>query len=155
MTQYVYAIRAAGYVKIGISANPILRLNKIQSDCPFPATLESMIEGDVELEQSLHKRFRKYLAKGEWYECQGEVLSWLQNLPKHKAPEQNTTPLQKWLNANKMTKTDFAKAAGVSRMHLWRILNGDNSLSVSMLEKVSIATDGKVKVAELLPREAA
>ena len=62
-----------------------------------------------------------------------------------------THPLEKWLAERGKGKSDFAKEADISRMHLWRILNRDQSLTLATLQKVSDATAGAVSVADLLP----
>jgi len=51
-----------------------------------------------------------------------------------------THPLDQWLEANGKTKADLAISAGVSRMALWRVMNGNICVSVSMLSKISQAT---------------
>jgi transcriptional regulator with XRE-family HTH domain len=51
-----------------------------------------------------------------------------------------THPLQTWLTTRNMTQTAFAASVGISRMAVWRILNGKPALTVSMLRRVSDAT---------------
>lgn len=50
--------------------------------------------------------------------------------------------------------TDIAKAAGVSRMTLYRLMKGEQNATISMLEKVSNATGGEVPVSAFLPSPA-
>lgn len=51
-----------------------------------------------------------------------------------------THPLTKWFEATGKSRAEFAREAGVSRMAIWRIMNGDRRLSLSLLEKVSGAS---------------
>ena len=57
-------------------------------------------------------------------------------------------PIEQWLKATGKTKAQLAKDAGVSRMGIWRIMNGDKSLSIGLLTKVSAHTG--IPVAKLI-----
>lgn len=48
--------------------------------------------------------------------------------------------------------TDIAKAAGVSRMTLYRLVRGEQNARISLLEQISAATDGEVAASDFLPR---
>jgi transcriptional regulator with XRE-family HTH domain len=50
-------------------------------------------------------------------------------------------PIEQWLQATGKTKSELARTAGVSRMAIWRIINGDKALTLAMLSKVSDVTD--------------
>ena len=68
-----------------------------------------------------------------------------------------THPIDTYLGETGESKTDFAKRAGISKMHLWRLLDGRSGFSLPALQRISIATGGKVPVAKLIEamREAA
>ena len=57
--------------------------------------------------------------------------------------------LEKWLDANNENKSDFAARIEVSRMAVWRVINGQE-LSLDMLRKVSEGTNGEVDIASLV-----
>lgn len=60
-----------------------------------------------------------------------------------------THPLSEHLKATGESLTDFATRVEMSRMQLYRIMNGD-STTTDTLRKISAATDGKVPVSALL-----
>lgn len=62
----------------------------------------------------------------------------------------NGHPLIQFSNRTGKTLTAIAKEAGCSRMTLYRVMNGDNT-TVSLLRRISAATNGEVSVAALLP----
>jgi len=47
--------------------------------------------------------------------------------------------------------TEIAKAAGVSRMTLYRLMKGEQNATISLLERVSEATNGEVPASAFLP----
>lgn len=55
-------------------------------------------------------------------------------------------PLQAYVEKTGKTVTAIAKMAGCSRMTLYRLMNGEQNATVSLLERVSAATDGEVPV---------
>ena len=50
------------------------------------------------------------------------------------------------------TVTAIAEKAGCSRMQIYRVMQGENT-TISLLERISAATGGRVPVAALLRRE--
>lgn len=77
MTEYVYVLYCSpGYIKIGRSVNPRLRLAQARSgNCSHPedADLKSVViwgamQGGLSLERSLHKKFwRHRIGPSEWF----------------------------------------------------------------------------------------
>lgn len=51
-----------------------------------------------------------------------------------------THPLESWLRENRVGKAAFAKETGVSRMAVWRVIQGRSGVSLAMLEKIEQAT---------------
>ena len=88
MTGYIYAIRAGDRVKIGYSAEPAVRFNKIKADSPLPVRLMGVTPGDLTAEAALHQRFVEYRIHGEWFLLKGAVAEWVCSLddPDLRAP---------------------------------------------------------------------
>ena len=63
-------------------------------------------------------------------------------------------PLSEYVALSGISVADLAKKAGVSRMTIYRLIKGEQNATISLLEQVSAATDGKVPVSALLPLEA-
>lgn len=61
-------------------------------------------------------------------------------------------PIKTWLDANETTQEAFASTVGISRMQLWRIMNGSIPSRQTALS-IQDATAGKVKAAVLLKLE--
>jgi transcriptional regulator with XRE-family HTH domain len=61
-------------------------------------------------------------------------------------------PLRAWLDSKPETQEAFAARVGISRMHLWRILNGETP-SRDLAVKMQDATDGDIRAAFLLKLE--
>ncbi|WP_431129615.1 GIY-YIG nuclease family protein [Flagellimonas flava] len=70
---FVYFIgnRDLGFVKIGYSKNPKLRLRQIQTNCPFEVKLLKMESGNTENETRYHMRFSDHNTYGEWFKIEG------------------------------------------------------------------------------------
>ena len=59
----VYFIQAGkdGPIKIGYTANDVKnRLLTLQPSSPYPLTILGVMEGDVELEKNIHKKFKRF-----------------------------------------------------------------------------------------------
>lgn len=61
-------------------------------------------------------------------------------------------PLDKWFEATGMSKTDFARAHGISRMSIYRVMAGHDRVSLGILRRISKATD--IPLSRLLPPSA-
>ena len=79
-----------GAIKIGVSDNPIRRLEDLQPHSPHPLRLVALIgQAGVplsltrgrafELEAELHKRFQTAHQRGEWFEPTSELLSFIED----------------------------------------------------------------------------
>jgi len=61
-----------------------------------------------------------------------------------------THPIETYLGETGESKTDFAKRAGISKMHLWRLLDGRSGFSLPTLQRISAATGEKIEINELI-----
>jgi hypothetical protein len=53
--------------KIGYSEKPEARLVYLQTGSPYPLSIASILEGNMQDEKKLHKQFDKYRMQGEWF----------------------------------------------------------------------------------------
>lgn len=60
-------------------------------------------------------------------------------------------PLIDYAERSGRSFTEIAKAAGVSRMTLYRLVRGEQNARISLLEQVSAATNGEVPLGAFLP----
>lgn len=60
-------------------------------------------------------------------------------------------PLIAYADRTGKTVTAIAKEAGVSRMTLYRLINGEQNATMDLLGRVSAATNGEVPVSAFLP----
>ena len=59
-------------------------------------------------------------------------------------------PIEQYLSENPgLTRTLLAERAGISRMTLWRLTNGEGEFSTAVLKQISKATNGAVTVTQL------
>ena len=56
-----------------------------------------------------------------------------------------------WLSKNTISDADFAARIGVSRQALWRYKSGERIPRPKILERIQLATGGKVKPADFFP----
>ena len=67
MSVYFATCREANAVKIGSSIEPHQRLVELQAYCPLLLTLEAVLPGGREEEQTFHRRFEDERIRGEWF----------------------------------------------------------------------------------------
>ena len=84
----IYFIQAGrlGPIKIGHTNNGVEeRLKELQTGSPDKLILIGIIEGDVKKEQELHKRFKNYRVRGEWFNNSPELDNYiLKHIVKYK-----------------------------------------------------------------------
>jgi len=73
----IYFIKANNRVKIGYSANPSNRINKIQTAIPYDIEVLLIFDGDRDKERELHLRFADSRRKGEWFQFEGVVKDYI------------------------------------------------------------------------------
>lgn len=75
--QVVYFVLASNSrkVKIGLTANPELRLATMQTGCPEPLELLGVVAGGRRLETRLHRELADDCSHGEWFHCTENVMS--------------------------------------------------------------------------------
>lgn len=70
----------SGQVKIGYSDNNVEgRLMSLQTASPFKLSILKTINGDHIQEKLIHKKFRKYRIRGEWFNICTEILNYIEN----------------------------------------------------------------------------
>ena len=68
-------------VKIGISDNVVSRFESIRTMSPTKLSILKVIEyGGLGLEQHLHKKFGEYRLHGEWFEYNGELKKFIEDI---------------------------------------------------------------------------
>lgn len=73
---YLIVDRKNRVCKIGYSKNPLKRLGQLQTGNPEPLMLVSTIDGDINTEKELHKRFGAFRVNGEWFLHTEEIDSY-------------------------------------------------------------------------------
>lgn len=84
----IYFIGTKKVVKIGYSANPLERLQALQTGYPFELKLMALIPGSYQTECELHKLFDRLRLEGEWFRNCGQlkacIMSFYDHGRKHK-----------------------------------------------------------------------
>lgn len=88
MNRYVYFAEnpSSGYIKIGVSSNPAVRKWALGRGTMLLRT----IRGTRRTEQRLHRKFRAYRVKGEWFRDCPEIRAYIReqlNIPPKLGPE--------------------------------------------------------------------
>ena len=108
----VYLIHAedTNRYKIGTTQNVDDRINAMKTGCPHELRLVKSINGGIGTEKHMHKKFKKYRKKGEWFEFKdvNTVINYMENL-NTSLEEERLEGLKKWrLNiANRMLTNDL------------------------------------------------
>lgn len=83
----IYVVQAEnGYIKIGSSSNPLVRLDTMQFASPLQLRLIAIFPGDYREERKLHDRFEKSRRHNEWFAADKDVIQftaevWGRGLP--------------------------------------------------------------------------
>jgi hypothetical protein len=76
---FVYFVQSGddGLIKIGYTSDIRKRISSIKTCTPTPIKLLGYIEGDYLTERELHKKFKKYNSRGEWFTCTKEIIDYI------------------------------------------------------------------------------
>lgn len=58
--------------------------------------------------------------------------------------------LEEYLSSNNLTQLKFSASAGISNVHLGRLIKGRHLPSIPMIKKIEKATNGKVTINDFL-----
>ena len=79
-TMAIYFISVNGeYVKIGHAKKPKSRLVDLQVSSPYDLTLLGAIDGSVDDEKELHRKFLHLHKRGEWFKLEAELIRFIES----------------------------------------------------------------------------
>jgi len=135
----IYFIKSeSGHVKIGYSDNNVEgRLINLQCACPFKLTLLKTIRGGSKQEKLIHKEFKEFKFRGEWFLLSDKILNFMDNpyrideLPpvitvKPKKPKSTVriSPSKIWttLDRNELKWKDLATLMNLSVQYIYHCM---------------------------------
>lgn len=74
---YLIADVEKRWCKIGYSVNPSDRIKGIQTGIPFLLEVLYVIEGNYKYEKYLHKKFKEYYIRGEWFNYHTDIVNYI------------------------------------------------------------------------------
>lgn len=150
----IYFIETQGLVKIGYSNDPKRRFQMLATGCPTKSTLVAVCEGDEADEKRLHSRFGSHKLRGEWFNFHQDIHEFIAEnaIPypvKELSGRRTDHPLTRHLGRTGKSLAAFARDLKMSRMQLYRIMNGE-STTTGRLRLISEATGGAVPMSAFL-----
>ena len=79
---YFLQSQTLGLVKIGSANNVARRLDQLRTACPDELRLIAVINGDVEAERQLHKKFARLRVRGEWFHPGEDLMRYIDSVDK-------------------------------------------------------------------------
>ena len=76
----VYFIAVRGFIKIGWTRNWADRLSNLQCANPEPIEVVALLARPAVYEQTMHKKFKEFRARGEWFRDCKEIRAHLADL---------------------------------------------------------------------------
>lgn len=151
MTSYIYFIQAQGDgpIKIGVTQfNPLRRMVKIQSDCPWPVELLGTIVGTVAQEKRIHMLLACYRTQGEWFSPHPIVLAAIGEAIRVGVPAEfkkrrgakHDHPLCLYRAAHNLTVHDIAARTGLTACTISRFETRKNKPNGESLKALIRAT---------------
>ena len=103
----VYFLRCEQFVKIGSGRDLQRRVSAHQISVPFKLELLAVLDGDIDLEKVLHRRFLHHWERGEWFRLEGDLADYIASLP---APDFTIR------DYNRYARASLARATGAKEM---------------------------------------
>ena len=83
MTDFIYFLQEPlkNYIKIGTTKHLVdRRKNLVASNIHVDSLTPLLVKiGDIKLERAIHRRFKKFKAKGEWFHPEKELLDYIKS----------------------------------------------------------------------------
>lgn len=137
------------YIKIGYTIDVSRRVQFLQTGSPTRLKLLGVMEGRVDTEAALHRRFERSRIIGEWFKPSQAILDYIaQNTAMPVAEKSNRyghTKLGAWLADNDLTAVALAAQLGVSAASITRILQDKQIPRKDLMEKLYSVTQGAVQ----------
>lgn len=154
MTGYVYAVQAGDAVKIGWAADPVRRLSELNVGSPATHKLLGFVVATKDQECELHGLLSRWRLRGEWFSIAGAVVNFINMLPScvplEPGEHRHNIALEKYLSKHRLTQQQFADQIGGDQSRVSRMLAGKANPSLSLLNKISQVTGGKVTANDFL-----
>jgi hypothetical protein len=84
---FVYFYRVGDYIKIGVSRNLRQRCKAFQMLIPFDGSLIGAFPGSQEDEADVHRQFKRFEHRNEWFHAVPELLEWVETHAKPFMPD--------------------------------------------------------------------
>ena len=142
----VYLIQAEdsspSIYKIGTTKNIDSRIEALKTGCPYELKLIKTINGDAHTEKRLHKKYKSFRKKGEWFEFKDikPVVDYMENINAN-IENERMEGLKKWrkILADDLRNNDYGATGSGNIKNLFQIslycmeLNEENSLKEAQL----------------------
>lgn len=77
---YFIQMGEGGPIKVGVAGNVNKRRAAIQTHCPYHCTVLASFKGGFKEETEVHRVFADLRLNGEWFECQPELLAFIEQI---------------------------------------------------------------------------
>lgn len=91
----IYFVKNGDAVKIGVSKNPEQRMSELSVSSNGAIQLLAVLDGGHGDEKEFHRKFSRYLIRGEWFKYQGELAKFIATLPPYEKPDPKRRKLRK------------------------------------------------------------
>lgn len=91
----IYFVQNGDAVKIGVSKNPEQRMSELSVSSNGAIQLLAVLDGGHGDEKEFHRKFSRYLIRGEWFKYQGELAKFIATLPPYEKPDPKRRKLRK------------------------------------------------------------
>ena len=144
----VYFVQSEnGSIKIGYAKNPLNRLSGLQTSSSEKLSLLGVISGGMEVENTLHDRFKTEKIRGEWFKPSKSLLDFIsENASKSEIPKDEKAKdffelsignsIKRLRLLKNIDRETLCKMAGVS-MNAVRHLENGSGASIKTLVKVA------------------
>lgn len=130
---YLIICKENNTCKIGLTNNPKRRLAQLQTSTSYKLQLDTIIDGDFNVEKELHEKFKSFKLIGEWFIYDNSIKEFFKPYNK----ETNTTKF----NNKEDKKLIYKLSPCAKELYIWLLFEHDLKLDTVYINTVTVMKD--------------
>lgn len=135
---YLITCKENNTCKIGLSSNPKRRLAQLQTSSSYKLHLDTIIDGDCNVEKELHEKFKSFKLMGEWFTYDNSIKEFFK-------PYTKEISITKF-NNKEDKKLIYKLSPCAKELYIWLLFEHDSKLDTIYINTAIVMKDCKTSL---------